>query len=231
MRITRFAPAGVLLGLWSCGLIDRDITRSTFFLPARTYMFDAGSLNLPAGSTTAVPCGDGQAVTDCCNPPAPFPKPTCNDMMSLICQAGVCTAHVTATQIQRMSLAQEVPGLADKPRFGTVSIAAITYEVPINTLNVASPEMVFYLAPDGITDWRDPMAEKFGTLPSIPAGGMDPGMVILEPGAEASFARFAGDLSKAFNFIATTTIDVPSGSPVPTGKIELSVTGKLSVAL
>jgi hypothetical protein len=130
-----------------------------------------------------------------------------------------------------MSLGQEVPGLAGKPRFGTVSIAAITYEVPTNTLNVASPAMTFYLAPEGVTNWKDQMAEKFGTLPSIPAGSTEPGNVMLEPGADATFARFAADLSRSFNFIAVSTIDVASGSPVPTGRIELKVTGMMSVSL
>jgi len=224
------AAVGVFVSVVSCGLISSDITKVGFDLPARTYSFDAAQLNLPSGSTPAVPCGAGQAVTDCCA----IPGANCA-MTPLVCEAGVCTARVTITQSQMMDLGSEVPALRNIPSFGNVSISRITYTVPSNTLNVASPEMEIFLAPAGVMDPDDPSAnppaKKFGTVPSIPAGNTDPGMVILESDAATTFESFASDLAKPFNFILRSRIDVPSGTPIPSGKIELSVTGRVLVSI
>jgi hypothetical protein len=224
------ASLAAVLGVLSCGLIDPNITKISFDLPPRTYSFDAASLNLPTGNTTAVPCGAGQLVMDCCNPPAPLPAPNCA-MTPIVCENSVCTARITVTQSQTMDLGSEVPVLRDVPSFGSVTISRISYTVNSNTLNIPSPTMEIFLAPAGVTDPNDPSAKKFGTVPSIPAGSTDPGMVALEADAEATFESFAHDLGVPFNFIVRSTVDVPSGSPIPSGKIELVVTGRLSVSI
>jgi hypothetical protein len=234
MRNRSIAAACAFVSVISCGLIDPDITKVGFDLPPRTYSFDAAQLNLPAGATMEVPCGPGQTITDCCAPPAPLPAPNCA-MTPIVCEAGLCTARITIVQSQTMDLANEVPVLRDLPSFGSVSISRITYMVLTNTLNVASPEMEIFLAPAGVTDPDDPSAnppaKKFGTVPAIPAGSTEAGMVLLEGDAAATFQSFASDLAKPFNFIVRSRIDVPSGSPIPAGKIELSVTGRLAVSI
>jgi hypothetical protein len=227
MRIGFLAPVGaVVAAAIGCGLIDSDISRLTFALPEKTYMVDAGALSPPLGSIPSVPCGDGELVTDCCAPPPPLPTPECSTT-PILCLSGVCTARLTVEQSQEINLAQEDARLANRPSFGDLSIASISYRVPENSLNVTIPEIVLTL-----TDIGGTRSRKFGTIPSIPAGTtVASGNVILEPGAEGIFSEFASDLSKPFKLIGTTTIDVPSGSAAPTGRITVQVTGSLSVSL
>src|SRR3954468_17154146 len=109
----RFAwpAASLAVLLLGCGLISSDITRLTFDLPSKTYRFDTASANLPAdGSFPEVACGAGQAVTDCCAPPAPAPAPDCA-AMPLACDAGACTLHQPVTVAQKMDLGMEAPQL------------------------------------------------------------------------------------------------------------------------
>src|SRR6187549_3117620 len=117
MRIGFLAPTGALMAAAiGCGLISSDITKVTFALPPRTYTVDAADWNIPVGTIPAVPCGnDGQAINDCCHPPAPLPSPTCTDEMPILCLNGVCTAEFTVAQSQEINLAMEVPQLANAP--------------------------------------------------------------------------------------------------------------------
>jgi hypothetical protein len=228
------AVAGTALG---CGLISSDITKVTFDLPMKSYHFDTSGLNIPAGNTQEIPCGPTQLVMDCCNPPAPLPAPDCSSPTTNITCAtnaqgnDVCTAEVTVTQTASMNLGSEVPKLSSATSLANLSISRIAYTVTNNTLNVDLPPMVIYLAPNGITDPNDPNAKRFGTVPTIPAGTTPSGTVSLEPNAAATFSSFTQSLSTPFNFIITTTVEVPSGTPIPSGAIDVGVTGTLSASL
>jgi len=231
------AATALLSGLAGCGLIDPNITKVTFDLPTQSYSVDASTLKLPAGSTQAVPCGSGQVITDCCNPPAGLglPMPDCT-MTMLACEANaggmnVCTAVVPVSQGQSMNLGQQVPQLQGAVGLGNVSINQISYTVVDNSLNIDLPPVTLYLAPNGVTDPNDPNAKKFGTVPTIAAGSTPMGSVMLESDAAATFASFTHTLSTPFELIAATTVHVPSGTPVPSGKIDMNVTGRLSASL
>jgi hypothetical protein len=161
--------------------------------------------------------------------------PDCS-MTMLACEANamgkdVCTAVVTVSQSQSMNLGQEVPQLQGAAGLGNLSINQISYTVADNSLNVDLPPVTLYLAPSGVSDPNDASAKKFGTVPAIAAGTTPAGTVTLEPDAAATFSSFTHTLSMPFNLIASTVVHVPSGSPVPSGKIDLSVTGKLSASL
>jgi hypothetical protein len=55
--------------------------------------------------------------------------------------------------------------------------------------------------------------------------------VMLELDAPSKFAMFTNDLSVPFAFFAKTIVKVPSGSPAPSGAVDISVTGSLSSSL
>jgi hypothetical protein len=225
-----FVSALLLAG---CGLIDSDVARIRFQLPAKTYSFNTSMFNLPSGSTPEVPCGAGQTVTDCCNPPQPLPMPDCA-MTQLVCEpngagTSVCTAVVAASVAQAVNLSAEVPSLSSATSLVDIRIEQIEYAVPANTLTVDVPPLSLYLAPAGVTDAADPRAVKFGTVPVIPAMSTASGVVMPEPNANATLASFASDPSMPFSIIGTTTIHVPSGTPTPTGAIQIVVSGELSV--
>jgi hypothetical protein len=224
-----------LVGLSACGLLSSDITKVTFTLPSKTVAFDTASLNIPSGNTVAVPCGPGQIVMDCCNPPAPLPAPDCNSV-NITCAANpqgmnVCTAEVTVSQSSTLNLGQEVPQLASATSLANLSISQISYTVDSNTMNVDLPPAIIYLAPNGVTDSTDTRAKRFGTVPVIPAGTTPTGNVSLEPDATTTFSSFTHDLKTPFNLILTTTVDVPSGTPIPSGAVQITVTGKMSASL
>jgi hypothetical protein len=238
MHLSRLITATAMVsGLAGCGLIDPNITKVTFDLPTQSYSVDSSTLNLPAGNTQAVPCGTGQIITDCCNPPAGLglPMPDCS-MTMLACEANtagmdVCTAVVTVSQSQTLNLGQQVPQLQGAVGLGNLTINQISYTVLDNTLNIDLPPVTLFLAPNNVTDPNDPTAKKFGTVPSIAAMSTPMGTVMLESDAAATFSSFTKSLSTPFNLIATTTVHVPSGSPTPSGKIDMTVTGRLSASL
>lgn len=230
MRLAWPAAASAAVLLLGCGLISSDITRLTFDLPAKTYRFDTASANLPAdGSFPEVPCGDGQAVTDCCAPPAPLPAPDCA-AMPLSCDAGACTLHQPVTVSQKMDLGMEAPSLrsVSGQTLADVFLSRIRYTVA-SSLNVELPAVTLYLAPDGVTSPSDPQAKKFGTVPPAAAGETKSGDVALESDSQQTFAGFARNFRTPFNFIASTTVVVRSGSAIPTGAVDISVTGSVSV--
>jgi|HubBroStandDraft_5_1064220.scaffolds.fasta_scaffold239411_2 hypothetical protein len=228
----------VLLGSTGCGLLDSSITTTSFVLPAQMFSLNTAMWsNLPSGgSTPAVPCGDGQAVTDCCNPPAPLPTPDCTTT-PLVCapdstgaNANICTAEIPESLANEINLGSAVPGLSSFPT-GNITIASVKYTISDNTLNVDLPPVTVYLAPDMVTDPKDTRAMVFGTIPAIPAGTDPTGEVQKDPSADHTFEMYAGSLSTPFEFIAATTVVIPSGTPIPSGQVTVSVTVTLSAHL
>jgi hypothetical protein len=225
----------LLMGSAGCGLLDSNITTTSFVLPAQVFSLDTSMwTNIPAGTTQPVPCGTGQAVTDCCNPPAPAPTPDCTTT-PLVCAAdssgaSVCTAQIPESFPTEINLGSTVPGLSSFPT-GNISIKSVDYTISNNTLNVDLPPVTIYLAPDMVTDPRDARAAVFGTIPAIPAGSDPSGTVQKDPGADRAFQTYAGNLSAPFEFIASTTVVIPSGTPIPSGRITVSVTVTLSAHL
>jgi hypothetical protein len=217
--------ASMILGLAvlpaGCGLIDPDVTKLTFDLPTKTYHFDTSMWNVPQGTIPTVPC---TAAAECCLVADCAATP-------IVCQAGACTALVPVSTHQMVNLSQEVPRLRGLTSLVNVNIEAIRYTVSNNSLNVDLPEVEIFLAPDGVTDASDSRARKFGTVPVIPAMMNPSGMIRLQPDAADVFTMFTSDLSVPFNFIARTTVEVRSGSPLPNGGLDIAITGTMSVSL
>lgn len=236
LKLSYLPVAAAVLGMSfagsGCGLLSSDIASVSFDLPSKRYSFNTndGMWKLPAGEFPPVACGDGQLITDCCNPPDPLPKPDCaatpltcepsNDMM-------VCTLRFPVSVVQPMDLKKEVPSLAmfSNQSIIKVTISQIRYTYD-STMNVDLPPVELYLAPEGVSSAGDPGAQKFGTVPVTPAMTIGQAEVALEPTAQALFAERAQQLGTPFNFIATTTIVLPSGTPIPSGGVILTVTGR-----
>jgi hypothetical protein len=212
-----------------CGLISSDVATIRFSLPTRMYSFDSASFNVPAGLSVDIPCGDGQVINDCCNPPAGLPGPDCTTTQ-IACEqnesgTNVCTATAPVSQSQTINLGQEVQKLNSFTGLVSIKINRITYQVTANTLNINVPDIILYLAPAGVTDPKDGM--KFGTLPAIAAGDTPTGDVILEANAAQVLATYTTNIQAPFNFIAATTVKV---SHAPTGRIDLKIDGELAAS-
>jgi hypothetical protein len=224
-------PITALLALAACGLLSRDLASLSFDLPPKSYGFDTKSWSLPAGAFPLVPCGATQLVVDCCNPPAPLPKPNCV-LTPLSCESGACTLHFPVTTAQQMDLTKEVPELANihSQTLVDVYVSQIRYSMT-STLNVGLPSVDLYVAPDGVTSPADPSARKFGTVPATPAMTSGDGLVDIAPDAEQIFAQYAHQPAVPFNFVAATTVVLPSGSLIPNGRVSITVTGRVTVQL
>jgi hypothetical protein len=227
---TGASALAISFALSACGLVSRDVSLLSFDLPAKSYSFDTNdsSWKIPIGTFPRVPCGAGELVVDCCNPPAPFPTPDCG-ITPLSCESGACTLKFPVTVFQRVDLAQEVPVLANvgSQYLVDIYVSQIRYQVT-SSLNVALPAVDLFIAPDGVTSATDSRAQKFGTVPVTPAMTSGDGLVVIVPDAEQIFATYAHDPATPFNFIATTTVVIPSGSLIPNGRVDITVTGQIS---
>ena len=223
----------ISFALSACGLVSRDVSLLSFDLPAKSYSFDTNdsSWKLPTGTFPRVPCGAGELVVDCCNPPARFPTPDCG-LTPLSCESGACTLKFPVAVFQQVDLGQEVPALANVSSQSLVDVyvSQIRYQVT-SSLNVALPAVDLFVAPDGVTSAADSRAQKFGTVPVTPPMMSGDGLVAIVPDAEQIFAAYAHDPATPFNFIATTTVVIPSGSLIPQGKVDITVTGQISAQI
>ena len=220
---------GTLVVLVACGL-----TTITFNLPAKSFSFDTANAmwKAPPATFPAVACGAGQVVTDCCHPPSPAPAPDCA-ATPLVCENSVCVLEFPISVTQKIDLKAEVPALmnvGNSQSLADVTIAQIQYTIA-STMNVPLPPIQIYIAPESITSGADPAARKFGTVPATPAMTTSSGDVVLDPDGQAAFTQYAHQLGTPFNLIATTTMIVTPGSPVPAGKVDATVTGKVSAKL
>lgn len=221
MRLSSPLRALVVLSAAGCGLLSADLTRITFNLPTKTYHFDTAAWQLPAVATVPdVPCS---TTAECCA----VPGVDCAET-TLTCDGDMCALHKTVTVVQTMDLGQEEPSLQGKQGLADVFINEISYTVA-SSLNVPLPVVTLYLAPMGVTDPADPAAKKFGTVPMTPAGATTSGSVTLEPDAQTTFAGYAKKVETPFNFIASTDLVVGAGMPVPSGAVDVAVTGQVAV--
>jgi hypothetical protein len=220
MRSLSFARVSGLLGVLTlgalgCGLISSDITKVTFDLPTKHYTFSAQGFTVPAGvPNMQIPCGAACTA------------------VGLACVANVCSAQVPLSVYNTINLKMEVPALSsvNSQTLADITLESMSYSVN-NTSNVALPEIDLYLAPNGVTSASDPSAMKFGSVPPIAAGANTSGDVVKDPGADALFIMYGQNFGTPFNFIAATTVVVPTGSPAPTGMVDITINGKIAAKL
>jgi hypothetical protein len=221
MKLMRFNPglrvaALLFAGAFGCGLLSSDITKVTFDLPTKHYTF------MPPGDipAVAVPCGN-----------AALPACPSNGTVTVSCDNSVCTAHIPVTTSKTINLKMEVPQLqsVNSQTLADITLESMSYTV-VNSTAVVMPAIDLYLAP---ADVMDPSGgQKFGTVPSIPANSTMSGDVIKEPGADALFIQYGKNFGTPFNFIATTNIAFPSGTPVhSTDMVDITITGKVAAQL
>jgi hypothetical protein len=206
-----------MLGAFGCGLISSDITKVTFDLPTKHYVFAA-----PAGiPATKVPCGAGTPLATC--PAIGTYTTSCDD--------AVCTAHIPVKTSQTLNLKAEVPQLSsvNTQTLADITLESMSYKV-VNSTTVAIPPIELFLAPQNVTDPSDPSAQKFGTVPAVAAGATASGDVVKEPGADALFTMYGHNFGTPFNFIAATTVVIPSGTQV-SGMVDVTINGKIAAKL
>lgn len=227
-RLRLALPLSMVLAA-ACGLISSDIASISFALPPKTYSFDTAKAgwNLPPANVPSVPCTDDAT---CCS----VATLASIDCSRVICDggSGTCALKVTVeAPPQTINLKKEAKGLErfDGQTVIDVTISKIAFDVPVNTLNVDLPPVELFVAPEGTTSTADPLAVRFGTVPSIPSQlPVTDGSVALDKAGQDAFVGFAHNFGTPFVFLARSTVVVPGGTPLPSGALEITVKGQLS---
>jgi hypothetical protein len=101
-----------------------------------------------------------------------------------------------------------------------------------NQLGVDLPPVDIYVAPAGVnSSANNDQVKLLVSLPKIAAGQKPTEEVVvpLTEEAQKAFSARALDLENPFNLIAGTDVLIMSGSPIPQGKVDITVTGKVTV--
>ena len=142
----------------------------------------------------------------------------------------VCTAEVTASQYTTVDLSNVDPRLMSAKSLANITINRISYTVDSNSLNTDLPPAIIYLAPHGVTfsqrhDREEIWNRSLHSRRNHPDGQCEPGA---RRGGDLLVLH--ADLSMPFNLIVQATLDIPSGAPVPSGAVQITVTGKLQAS-
>ena len=224
MRSIALSAIAALVFTAGCGLISSDVTNFDLTLPDKTFTVDTAQWMLKNVDTvTSTSCA--------ANPGA------CGALAQGACKQGQCfgscdTTTQTCDLKVLISLYQMVDLITEKPELKTINdqplvgvhIDKLEYQVTDNTLNVATPEMVMYVAPATVMAPGDPQAMQIGTIPPIPAGQTQAIMAItITADGQTALAKFMGDYKTPFNIIVGSAIDLKMGDVVPTGHLTAKV--------
>jgi hypothetical protein len=217
----RLVSLTLVASLASCGLISSDITDFPLRLPRKEFAIDTSMWNLQvSGSFPSVAC-----------PPADCAMAASTFCGGGACTAdcgggGTCTAHVPMSMFQRFDLANEAEELRtiDQQAVISVTVDAVAFEIEENTMNVGTPSLNVFIAPEGVTDAGDPLAEQIGTILPIAAGFVGSGQVDITTTGELTLERYMSDFRTPFVIIVTGVADIEAGQPVPSGMLQGVVT-------
>lgn len=209
-----------------CGLIESDVTNFDLTLPEKSFSVDASGWQV---NQTAADAFLGMGCTN--------PEPNvCTVAVTTACPMN-CTGRCGATSMCELDLDvgvyQSIDLVAEKPELKMindrpvikVTVDSVTYRVPQNTLNVDTPAMKVYVAPMSVMDPDDPMAKQIGTIPAIPAG-MVVGMadLVFTGDGKQILVDTMSTYKNPFNVIVGSKLQMQSGDPVPTGRLDAVVT-------
>jgi hypothetical protein len=212
------------VGLAGCGLISSDVTNFDLTLPDKMFTIDA------TGWTIRQSDADMVLATTCTK------STTCNAAVQRFCpmdcsgscnQSQTCDVALDINRSQTVNLLSEQPDLKsinNEPAI-KVTIDSVTYDVLSNTLNVETPEIAIYVAPNSVIKSSDPLATKIGTIAPIPAGWTTetPEAVKFTASGQADLIKQLSAFKTPFNVLESSSIVISHGQTVPTGKLEAVV--------
>jgi hypothetical protein len=209
-----------------CGLISSDVTNFDLTLPDKEFTVDSASWDVTeqeAQAFLSTMCGTSPLV---CSSAA---RQACPMNCSGECNASTntCDLALDVSLVQAVDLLNEKPELKqinDEPVI-KVTVDEVTWEVTANTLNVATPEMLVYVAPETVMDPNDPQAKAIGTIDAVAAGMLTDGPQTLAFTAtgKADLVAIMSTFKNPFNVIVGSTLVVRQGDPLPAGRLDAVV--------
>jgi hypothetical protein len=216
-----------------CDLIEFAKNPSvSLTLPKRSYSFSTSDPRWKAPPPTfnqAVTCS---AMSDCCKIPMGGATFECSQF-PLSCDSSVCAMKIDLEVPQTIDLKRDAPEFADVG--GRVVEEVLLKELRYtadNQLGVDLPPVDVFVAPAGVNSSAgNDQVKLLVSLPMIMAGQKPDQEVVVPLSAEAqkAFSERALNFDSPFNLIAGTDVLVRSGTPVPMGKVDITVTGKVTV--
>jgi hypothetical protein len=211
--------AGTLAGA-GCGLIDSDVTDIDISLPEREVTVDTADWQLAnMDRLEPVDCSEDAQV---CSTGL---DAVCgsDEVCSGACGAGdSCEVSVQVALWHTFDLAAERPELEqiEGQPLVEVRIERVFYSVDENSLDVASPPLTVYVAPEGVMSPDDSQAEAIGTIPPVPAGTRvdEADVALTEEGVELLAARLK-DYQSPFNLIVGSEVRLEAGDKLPQGRM------------
>lgn len=220
-----------LLASAGCDLLEFAQNPSfTFQLPEQKFVIRTQDWKQPPPTfNMAINCA---TAADCCKLPPGLPPGapsfSCSDY-SLSCEEGVCAMRFPVEMAKTVNLSQDAPTLAQMKGkiVSDIVLNSLKYNVN-NQLTMALPPVGIYLAPMGVTSMNSADAKHLTTVPMIPAG-MHMDTAPLGEEGQRAFSAHAREFQTPFNFIASTTFVVRSGSPPPPmAEIQVGFTGTVT---
>src|SRR5262245_32110147 len=171
MTNLRLCLGALVAAPFACGLISSDVTDFDLNLPDKNFSIDASRWQVDSALAS------NMLMMSCASAPT-----ICSTAAQQACKMG-CTG-TCSTETQKCQLGLEVglyqpinlvmekaelQSINDQPVI-KVSIDSLTYDVPTNTLNVATPELSVYVAPISVMDPKSADAQKIGTIPPLDPG-------------------------------------------------------------
>lgn len=211
--------------LGGCGLISSDVTNFDLTLPDKEFTIDANGWQVDqtaATTLTSTSCAQSPAVC------ASAAQQACPEDCTGRCGSSqTCELDLDVGLYQMIDLLREKPELQsinDEPLI-KVTIDSVTYDVPLNTLNVDTPAMEVYVAPMSVMDPNDPAAKHVGTIPAVPAGQtvLTPQTMMFTEDGKAELVSIMSTFKTPFNLIVGSTLTIKDGTPVPMGRLDAVV--------
>jgi hypothetical protein len=222
----RSCAAVVLAALAGCGLISDDIDDLDLSLPSKTYTVDTSSWQFMGDPQMLLgwDCGGGN-------------EGVCPTIAEQVCTAGqcesVCGPQSTCDMIipvhpfTTINLAQEKEELAtiNEQALVEVVVDTIEYAVTENTLDITTPPLVLYVAPESVMDPDDSLAVEVGTIAPVPPMTTVPTTRLeLTSAGHARLVQAMTDFRTPFNVMVAADIVLRNGDTLPTGRITTSMT-------
>lgn len=208
-----------------CGLISSDVTNFDLTLPDKKFTIDASQWNVKQSDADKVLAQSCSSDT------------MCNSAVQTACPmgcSGMCDAARTCDLSLDIGLWQKVDLVTERPELKSindepvikVTVDSVTYDIPTNLLNVATPTISVYVAPMTVQkpDPTNPQIKLIGTIPPIPAGQTTTAqMLMFTPSGKAELVDIMSTFKTPFNVLVGSSLLVTAGQNVPAGKLEAVV--------
>jgi hypothetical protein len=237
--VKKSALVFVAASLCGCNLIDSHGVHYDYAFDAQRFTENVGNASAPATLPTMM-C-DPAITPDPCSTAAPA-EPN----VSLHCESSshtcIAVADVSAKQTIDLTKAQNpLPDNAVRFGISAATIKKVAYWVANNTLNVATPPIQIFVAPEAAKDQNDPDARLLGTVAPLPArsrtcadthdGDGDPAApsgspvcdVSLNSDGATQLESYVANYKTPFQVIVHATVTAHGGDPIPSGMIDFSV--------